>query len=125
MRYSKQREAVYNVLMKTTSHPDVAWIYAKTREIIPNIGIATVYRNLEELLSLGKIKKVSAEGFAERYDANVSSHAHLVCRHCGRITDVDVDKVAVQHVLTDVDRCEITFYGCCDECRNNINKEKN
>lgn len=123
MRFSKQREAVYNILCSTTSHPDVAWIYARTRVVIPNISIATVYRNLDELVSIGKIKKVSAEGYADRYDANMREHAHLVCSHCGKIVDVDIDKVAVKHRLTDVDRYEITFYGCCDECRTKIYKE--
>ncbi len=125
MRFSKQREAVYNVLCQTTSHPDVAWIYARTREIIPNISIATVYRNLQELLSIGKIKKLSAEGYAERYDANVSDHAHLVCSCCGKIVDIDMSQVDVKHSITGVDRYEITFYGCCDECRNNKDASQN
>lgn len=124
MRFSKQREAVYNILRSTTSHPDVAWIYARAREIIPKISIATVYRNLNELENAGKIKKVSVEGFAERYDATISEHAHMVCGNCGKIVDVNMNKIAVSHNLSDVDRFEITFYGCCDECRAKIYKEK-
>lgn len=118
MRYSKQREAVYNVLLGTKSHPDAAWIYAKTREVIPNVSLATVYRNLNELLSLGKIKKVSAEGFAERYDANISPHAHYVCERCGRIVDLPDGEVNVSCSCADFSRCEITFYGICDDCKN-------
>ncbi len=122
MRYSKQREAVYNVLLNTKSHPDAAWVYAKVREIIPNVSLATVYRNLSELLSLGKIKKVSAEGFAERYDANVANHAHFVCERCGRILDVDDSQFNVSCKRKDVVRCEITFYGCCAECNGELLK---
>lgn len=120
MRFSKQREAVYQVLCSTDTHPDAAWIYAKTREVIPNISIATVYRNLEELTLDGRIKKVSAEGYTERYDANVHEHAHLLCECCGKIVDVDTSSVTVKHHLQGVARYEITFYGCCDECRDNI-----
>ncbi len=123
MRYSKQREAVYVVLCGTKAHPDVAWIYAQTRKIIPNISLATVYRNLDELERLGKIKKVSLENFAERYDANVFEHAHLVCERCGRINDVEIADVTVSHNICGAKRYEITFYGICGECREKYNKE--
>ena len=119
MRFSKQREAVYQVLSSTNSHPDAAWIYSQVRDIIPNISIATVYRNLEELIKAGRIKRVSAEGYTERFDADIGEHAHLVCEKCGRIVDVDLNGVSVNYNLLGVTRCEITFYGCCDECREN------
>lgn len=117
MRYSKQREAVYDVLCNTTAHPDVAWIYGEVKKLIPNISLATVYRNLGELEILGKIKRVSVEGYSERYDANVCDHAHIVCESCGRIDDADMSRVTVCHKFSNVTRCEVTFYGKCDECR--------
>lgn len=119
MRYSKQREAVYDVLYKTDTHPDVSWIYGEVKKIIPNISLATVYRNLDELESLGKIKKVSVEGYSERYDAKVGAHAHIVCESCGKIVDADMSDVTVNHNFDNVSRCEVTFYGKCDECRKN------
>ena len=97
MRYSKQREAVYGVLYSTDTHPDVSWIYNEVKKIIPKISLATVYRNLDELESLGRIKKVSVEGYSERYDANVSNHAHLVCESCGKIADADMSGVTGSH----------------------------
>lgn len=117
MRFSKQREAVYSVLYNTDTHPDVSWIYAKAREIIPNISLGTVYRNLNELIELGKVKRVSAEGAAERFDAKVHEHAHLVCPHCGKISDLNASEVNLQHNVQGVSRAEITLYGICDDCR--------
>lgn len=120
MRYSRQREAVYAALCKTKSHPDTAWIYAEVKRAMPKISLATVYRNLAELEELGKIKKVSAEGYTERYDANMSAHAHLVCGQCGAIVDVDAGDINVYHNIDGVSRCEVTLYGMCDKCRKNI-----
>ena len=117
MRFSKQREAVYRTLYHTDIHPDAAWIYAKTRETEPNIGIATVYRNLNELVSSGRIKRISVEGYAERFDADMREHGHMVCERCGRITDVDCGSVSVACSVEGVTRCEITFYAFCDSCR--------
>lgn len=116
MRYSKQRETVYNVLRATAAHPDVAWIYAEAQKIIPNIGLGTVYRNLSELVSIGKIKKISVKNSAERYDANVDEHAHFVCSRCGKIYDVDCSQISLTHSVLCVTRSEVTLYGVCSEC---------
>lgn len=121
MRFSKQREAVYGVLCSTKSHPDVSWIYYKAREIIPNISLGTVYRNLGELVELGKVKKVSAEGGLERFDANVEEHAHLVCPSCGAISDVDSRHFTLQHDVENVLHSEVILYSLCDNCRNQKN----
>lgn len=117
MRYSKQREAVYSVLSHTDTHPNAAWIYARAREIVPNISLGTVYRNLDELVAEGRIKRVSASGSADRYDAAVGNHAHFLCEQCGRVIDLDSPKVVLPDAPVGVTRCEITLYGICDECR--------
>ena len=49
MNYSRQREAIINVLKNTTSHPSAAWIYDRVRIQMPNISLGTVYRNLAAL----------------------------------------------------------------------------
>ena len=58
-RYSKQREAVYNLLSATDTHPTADWIYAEAKKVIPDISIATVYRNLRELVRNGMAKSIS------------------------------------------------------------------
>ena len=55
MRKSQQREAVYSVIKSTTSHPDAYWVYEKAREIIPDISLGTVYRNLGQLAESGDL----------------------------------------------------------------------
>ena len=47
--YSKQREAIITVLRDMKTHPTAAAVYEKVREIIPNISLGTVYRNLAAL----------------------------------------------------------------------------
>ena len=45
LRYSKQRETIYEVLREDPSHPNVDTIYMNVRQIIPDISLGTVYRN--------------------------------------------------------------------------------
>lgn len=49
LRYSKQRETIYQVLMEDGSHPNVDTIYTNVKKIIPDISLGTVYRNLNLL----------------------------------------------------------------------------
>lgn len=85
--YSKQREAILNVLRSTNSHPTATFVYEKVREIIPNISLGTVYRNLDALSKSGDIANLSVGDGFEHYDADISHHAHLHCRCCGEILD--------------------------------------
>lgn len=116
MRYSKQREAVYAALCSTDSHPDAYKIYEEVKKTMPSIGLGTVYRNLNELCRLNKIKKVSSTVNTDRFDANLSEHAHFVCTECERIYDMQMP----QGITSDVEgvaRKELTFYGVCENCR--------
>ena len=121
MRFSKQREVVYNVLAATDTHPDVQWIYARAREVLPNISLGTVYRNLNELVSAGRVMRICAEGESERFDARAYAHPHFTCLRCGAISDLDLDKV---HLTLDdvgnVVRADIMVYGICAKCQPNV-----
>ena len=53
--YSRQREAILEVLRSTDTHPTASWIYERVREKIPNISLGTVYRNLTVLSENGAL----------------------------------------------------------------------
>lgn len=118
MRYSPQREAVYQVVRATKCHPDANYVYENVRKAMPNISLGTVYRNLAELCQSGRLIKVSVEGSAERFDACVTPHVHFVCSCCGAVTDLDDDCITLTHNVQGADHYQITFYGECENCRN-------
>lgn len=120
MRFSKQREAVYAALCNTTTHPTAAQVYLQVKEVIPNISLGTVYRNLDELCAQGKVRRVDVEGSAERYDAKMCRHAHFVCTSCGSVIDCDLPTVEANCSVGRVLRAEVTLYGTCNECLANL-----
>ena len=65
-------------------------VYDKLREIYPTVSLATVYNNLNKLCRANLIRRVSVEGFADRYD-RVVRHDHLVCQRCGRLSDITLE----------------------------------
>jgi Fur family ferric uptake transcriptional regulator len=90
---------------------------------VPSLGIATVYRNLKDLLESGEIGLVALPGESPRYESRQAAghhHHHFRCDRCGRVFDVQgcggLSGIAVPPGFA-VQRHEITLYGVCAECR--------
>lgn len=125
-KYSRKREAIREVLMGTESHPTAEWIFSQLKPKIPDLSLATVYRNLSEMKQNGEIQSVAFWGGKERFDGNVKKHSHFVCDNCGRIDDfhfirqdVELDKEAQKHFGGRVDFHTLVFHGTCSECIKN------
>lgn len=122
LRHSRQRNQIYTYLCQSSGHPSAEMIYDSLRSEIPSLSLGTVYRNLALLEKLGQIRRVSALGSSERYDARLESHSHFVCTACGTIQDLDpIDEYRVRKLgglgaNIQIQRTDITFHGCCATC---------
>ncbi len=119
--YSRQREAILNVLCSTKSHPTAAWIYEKVRETIPNISLGTVYRNLGVLESEGHIRKIPVGDNHEHFDGDISHHSHFYCKSCEQIIDIFIETedsrtMVEKETGARVDSYTYTFSGVCKKC---------
>lgn len=119
MRYSYQRETIKNIVYNTNSHPTAEWVYTRTKKIIPNISLGTVYRNLRILAETGEINIIN-DGNSARYDWNTNDHSHLKCKECDSLIDIQlakddlVSKIEKQFKF-DVNDVEMTFIGTCSK----------
>lgn len=77
MNYSKQRELALKVLQKNMCHPTADFVYEQMRKDLPNISLATVYRNLNQLAEAGLIRKVEGLDGSVHFDHNTHNHYHL------------------------------------------------
>lgn len=123
--YSKQREAILNVLRSTDTHPTANWIYEKVREIIPNISLGTVYRNLSGLTADGEILQIDVGDGFDHFDGDISPHLHLYCRECGKIFD---NRLKTDYITQEALKCGFATdttiyvaYGICKACNKTIN----
>ena len=89
LKRSKQKETILRVLRSTSSHPSADWIYDQVRREIPNVSLATIYRNLRLLRDTGCIRQVDLSGEHGHFDGNTGAHYHLRCEKCGCIIDLD------------------------------------
>lgn len=123
MNYSRQRKRILETLQKNVVHPSADFIYETLKKEDSNIGLATVYRNLNVLSRNGVIKKIRGLEDSDHYDHNTSIHYHFFCKKCRRIYDLpadispDIVQKAERMTGFKIDTHEIVFHGECMECR--------
>ena len=59
MRNSIQRNLVYDIIQVSCDHPTADMVYLRAKQTMPKISLGTVYRNLNELVELGKILRIN------------------------------------------------------------------
>lgn len=80
-------QEIYAVINTSNDHLTVEQIFTRVRENHPKVVLATIYNNVNKLCEAGLIRRVSVEGAPDRYD-RIQRHDHLVCRRCGRLSDI-------------------------------------
>ena len=79
LRSTRQREVVYSVVGTAKDHPTADEIFARSRQQMPTISLATVYNCLETLLECELIRQVNFERESTRYEPNLKPHAYFYC----------------------------------------------
>ena len=124
MNVTPQRMAIYRALLEADDHPSPEALYRRVLPGMPSMSLATIYKALDALVSLGLVQEVSATGDVKRYDGNMERHHHLVCTGCGAIRDFEddaLDRVApprrlggfVAHTVS------VQIAGLCASCVRN------
>ena len=123
---TKYERAVYEMVSVSREHLSAGEIYKRLKVVMPRIVQATVYNNLNKLTEAGLIRKISIEGMPDRYDAPYK-HDHLVCAHCGKLTDVlfdDLTSSLKNKFGQDFLFYNLEVYYVCTECRAKRDSEK-
>lgn len=124
LKYSRQRESIKDFLATRTDHPTADTVYSNIKEVIPNISLGTVYRNLALLSDMGEILKISTGSGPDRFDGNTHPHNHFICKRCHKVIDLemqDIDHIktiAGEHFDGEIDSYITYFSGICSDCKN-------
>lgn len=95
-KFSKQRELILENVRNRCDHPTAETLYEDVKKEMPELGIATVYRNLAELCKEGIIIKVKSAMGPDHYDANLNPHFHFLCESCGKVEDIFMESDLIQ-----------------------------
>ena len=139
-RITQGREAIMNVLADAKEHLSAEDIYLKAYTAYPAIGLTSVYRTLEVLVSTGLVYKFDFGDGRARYEIaegrrGEAHHHHLVCTGCGRIIDyadfIDEELALLKKTEAGLSKKYnftiinhlIQFYGFCSKCKTKKNEK--
>lgn len=123
-RNTSQRAAISELLGGTGEFVSAQDLHASLRAGGSTVGLATVYRALQEMAAAGAVDAVRNENGEVLYRrcAVPSHHHHLVCRTCGRTEEISAPGVeqwarvvAEEHGYSDVDH-HVELFGRCAVC---------
>jgi Fur family transcriptional regulator, peroxide stress response regulator len=122
-KITPQRMAIAEILAKSEGHPSVETIHARIIASFPTMSLATVYRNIMLIKSLGEVLELGFPDGSNRYDGHRPyPHPHLICVKCKKIVDSDpgrLDEIKKEVALENnfkILNHRLDFFGICSDC---------
>lgn len=124
-RRTVQKEAVREALKETKEFVSAQDLHRRLIDAGSRIGLATVYRQLNNLAAEGQADTIRMGGeqlFRDCGEDASRHHHHLVCERCGRTVDIEPPsetwfrRVARENGFT-VTSHILEIFGTCAECR--------
>jgi Fur family peroxide stress response transcriptional regulator len=119
LRFTPQRERVYEVLQHKRDHPTAEEVFLRAKQGMPDISMATVYNCLDALVKSGLARQVMLERGAIRFCPNMEEHCHYFCDACGTVVDAPMPAgtTGLPHPKGfKVDHYDIAVHGLCADC---------
>ena len=89
LRYTFQRQAVWNELESSADHQDAEDIFFRLWRKKIRISRATVYRTIDILVKNKLVRKMEIGDGRALYEARIGNehHDHMICLYTGNITE--------------------------------------
>ncbi len=129
LQWTPQRETVFSVITNSVNkHLTAEEIFSKTKKIMPNIGLATIYRTLELFCKEGILQKFNLPDEAARYELlaeDNNAHYHYICLGCGKIFEVPIQEESILSQIENdnigdfiITKVSCWYFGYCKDCMN-------
>lgn len=124
VRVTPQRLVVLEALEAHGGHTTAEEVMRWAAPRASGLNLATVYRTLELLVSLGLVAQTDLGGEATAFElVGGAPHHHLVCESCGAV--IEMDDALFQSLRADVLRRygfdarsrHIALFGVCRDCQ--------
>ncbi len=124
-RRTRQGDAVLNVVLGSDNFRSAQDIHAELRANGDAVGLTTVYRHLALLTDEGRLDALqTADGeLVYRRCHSEQHHHHVVCRRCGRGSEVELPDLErwAESTAADLGYSDVThtveIFGVCASCR--------
>jgi len=125
LRNTRQREEILRAFLSAGKHITIDDLYAIVKKKNPEIGYATVHRNLKLMCECALADEIKVGNKKARYEQKIghAHHDHLICLKCGEFTEVNDSKIEkLQDKLAEANdftplRHKLEIYGVCKKCK--------
>ena len=122
-KITPQRMAIVKILANSEGHPSVENIHSQIKDDFPTMSLATVYRNIVLIKSIGEVLELGFPDGSNRYDGNKPyPHPHVICIKCKKIVDPvldsldDMKKEVALETNFKILNHRLDFFGICGDC---------
>lgn len=127
-KFTNQKKLILEVLLDSDLHLNVDEINDMLKKY--SIGIATIYRGLNQFTELGITKELNIDGtnfYELKMFGKKPLHIHFKCNNCEELIDIDdndlnIEFINLSHYIEDNNDLEILdtdilFKGICNNCK--------
>ena len=89
LRYTSQRQAVWDEIKKSEEHRDAEDIYLQLKSNNHNVSRATVYRTIDVLVKNHMVRKMDLGDGRNLFEPRIDDehHDHMICLDTGKIIE--------------------------------------
>jgi Fur family transcriptional regulator, peroxide stress response regulator len=122
-KITPQRLAIVKILAKSEDHPSVENIHARIKKDFPTMSLATIYKNILLIKSIGEVLELGFPDGSNRYDGKKPfPHPHVICIKCKKIVDPDLENLNEMKKEVELEtnfkilNHRLDFFGICSNC---------
>lgn len=120
LKATPQRLAIMDII-SVYGHINIDTLYEEVKKRFNSISLATIYKNINAMTKNLLLLEVKVPNEKSVYEVAKENHSHLVCSHCGKIIDIDVDTenmlkdISKKHQF-EINQSDLVFSGVCKNC---------
>lgn len=122
IKLTPQRLEIFKEILNAKDHPNAETIFNRVQRKVPSVSLDTVYRTLWLFNELGLITALGSHREKIRFDPNIESHHHFVCRECGAIHDFyseELNRISIPEAVNaygSIENAHVEVRGLCRVC---------
>ena len=106
LKATPQRLMILNEIYKY-GHIDFDSLTNNIRSILKSVSVATIYRNINEMLEKSIIKEIKIPNQKHRYEITKQEHMHLYCTKCNHLIDTFIDIKNLESNIANEYSCKV------------------
>ncbi len=119
-RLTRQRFLILKYLRGNKNHPTAEQVHKHIKKSLPEISLATIYRNLQYLLKQKQIFTIKTFDDKTHFDGENIFHMHFICENCHTIKNIyNIDEYSFKQVkkFGMAGKTTLNLYGFCNKCQ--------